>query len=287
VEYQGTQYPAYGLGSAPLYRYRLSAGRWFDSAEASSARPVVVLGPAIARSTQARVGQMLDLTTATGPTRVRVVGIDTGQIDNGDVLYLPLSFLQQSTGMGDSSNMLWFTTTGSGHAAIDRISDSVQARLAGAGFPVQTQELYVQAVQNQSQNDAILTIIEILGLLVVAITLMGLVSALTMGVFERTREIGVLRCLGARARHVRRLFRAEAMALVVIGWVFGVLLGWVLMILLLVFIQHDLGVQTPAVYPIASLPIALVVLLAVTAIVIRAPIRRATRIRSGAALRYQ
>jgi putative ABC transport system permease protein len=287
VEYQGTQYPAYGVGTVPLYRYRLSAGRWFDRSETSSARPVVVLGPAIARTIGARLGQTLDLTTAAGPTRVRVVGIDTGQIDNGSVLYFPLSFLQRSSGMGDSSNLVWFTTTGSSHTAIDRISDSVQARLAGAGFPVQVQELYVEAVQNRSQNDAILTIIEILGLLVVAITLMGLVSALTMGVFERTREIGILRCLGARARHVRRVFRAEAMALAVIGWAIGILLGWVLMVLLLVFIQHDLGAQIPAVYPISSLPIALVILLAVTVVVIRAPLRRATRIRSGSALRYQ
>jgi hypothetical protein len=50
---------------------------------------------------------------------------------------------------------------------------------------------------------------------------------------------------------------------------------------------HDLGAQTPAVYPVASLPIALVVLLAITVVVIRAPLRRATRIRSGSALRYQ
>ncbi len=67
VEYQGTQYPAYGVGSVPLYRYRLSAGRWFDSTETSSARPVVVLGPAIARTIGARVGQTLDLTTANRP----------------------------------------------------------------------------------------------------------------------------------------------------------------------------------------------------------------------------
>jgi hypothetical protein len=46
------------------------------------------------------------------------------------------------------------------------------------------------------------------------------------------------------------------------------------MALLLVSIEHDLGVQTPVVYPIASPAIALVVLLAVTAIVIRVPLRR-------------
>jgi putative ABC transport system permease protein len=48
--------------------------------------------------------------------------------------------------------------------------------------------------------------VEILGLVVVAITLMGLVSALGMGVIERAREVGILRCVGARARQIRRVF---------------------------------------------------------------------------------
>jgi putative ABC transport system permease protein len=287
VSYQGVQYPAFGLGQDPLYRYHLSAGRWFSTTETSAAQPVVVLGPAIARTIHASVGQTLDLTTAGGPTRVQVIGIDTGQTHNGSIMYFPLSFLQRSAGMGDSSNLLWITTSESSHAAIDRVSNTVQARLAGAGFPEQSQELYVEAAQNQSQNDALITVIEVLGLLVVAITLMGLVSALTMGVFERTREIGVLRCLGARSGQVRRVFSSEAVALVAIGWAIGVLLGWVMLVALLVFIRRDLGVQVPPVYPVASLPIALVAILTITVVVIRAPLRRATRIRPGAALHYQ
>ena len=50
-----------------------------------------------------------------------------------------------------------------------------------------------------------------LGLLIVAISMVGLVNAITMGVLERTREIGMLRCIGARARDVRRIFATEGL----------------------------------------------------------------------------
>ncbi len=83
VQYNGQTYVAWGLGAHPLYSYRLSAGRWFTTADtAADARTAitpVVLGPAVARTAGASVGQTLTLTIAAGPTRVRVIGIDTGQ----------------------------------------------------------------------------------------------------------------------------------------------------------------------------------------------------------------
>ena len=87
VQYHGQTYVAWGLGTHPLYSYRLSGGHWFTAADtAAGARPAVppvVLGPAAARTTGARVGQILTLTMAAGPTRVRVIGIDTGQTQRG------------------------------------------------------------------------------------------------------------------------------------------------------------------------------------------------------------
>jgi putative ABC transport system permease protein len=287
VQYHGQTYYAYGLGSRTLYQYRLGAGRWFAAAGASAATPPVVLGPAVARAAHASVGQTLTLDTAAGPTRVSVIGIDTGQVNDGDNVFFPLAALQRLTGMGDSSNALWLTTAGASHTAINRAAAAVATRLAAAGYPVSTQEAYVQVADSRAQNETLLRIIEVLGLLVLAITLMGLVSALTMGVIERTREVGILRCLGARASHVRRVFSAEGVMLAVTGWALGIPLGWLLSRALLSFIRHDISVSLPAAFPAVSLPVALVAVVAVTLIVIRPPLRRATRIQPGTALRYQ
>jgi putative ABC transport system permease protein len=129
--------------------------------------------------------------------------------------------------------------------------------------------------------------VEILGLVVVAIMLMGLVSALSMGVIERTREIGILRCVGARARHIRRVFSVEAVALAAVGWAFGVLLGWLIYEALLALLLHNAALSLPQEFPPVIPLITLAGVLVLTLIVIRAPLRRATRIQPGTALRYQ
>src|SRR5581483_11368102 len=110
------------------------------------------------------------------------------------------------------------------------------------GYAVSTTKIYVTEAQITAADRSILTIVEVLGLLVVAIMLMGLVSALSMGVMERTREVGILRCVGARARHIRRVFSAEALVLAFLGWVFGVLLGWLVYEGLLALLARTAGI---------------------------------------------
>ena len=291
VQYNGQDYVAWGLGTRPFYDYRLNAGHWFSTADtaadARTAIPPVVLGPAVARITGARVGQTLTLTMAAGPTGVRVIGIDTGQLNSGDTIYFPLPVLERLDGDPGTANSIWLATASSDHAAIDRTTTATAARLAAAGYPVSTTEIYVTEAQITAADTSILTIVEILGLVVVAIMLMGLVSGLSTGVIERTREVGILRCLGARARQIRRVFSAEAVALAVVGWAFGVLVGWLLYEGLLTLLLHNADISLPQEFPLAIPLITLAGVLVLTLLVIRGPLRRATRIQPGTALRYQ
>src|SRR5450755_2432715 len=77
------------------------------------------------------------------------------------------------------------------------------------------------------------------------VRLMGLASALSMGFIERTREVGILCCVGGRARCSRRLFSAEAVVLATAGWAFGVLLGWLIYQGLLALLLHNADVTLP------------------------------------------
>ena len=253
MQYNGQTYVAWGLGAHPLYSYRLSAGHWFTTADtaadARTAIPPVVLGPALARAARTSVGQILTLSVAAGPTRVRVIGIDTVPTNNGDTVYFPLPVLERLDGGPGTANSIWLTTASTAHAAIDRATTAAANRLAAAGYPVSTTEIYVTEAQITAADTAILTIVDILGLVVVAIMLMGLVSTLSMGVIERTREVGILRCVGARARQIRRVFSAEAVVLAVAGWAFGVLLGWLIYQGLLTLLLHDASISLPQEFP--------------------------------------
>jgi putative ABC transport system permease protein len=291
VKFHGQVYPAWGLSSHPFYAYRLSAGHWFTAADtaadADTAIPPVVLGPAVARAAHARVGQTLTLDTAAGTTRVRVIGIDTGANNNGGTVYFPLAALKRLDGTAGEANSLWLTTASSGHAAIDRAAAAVASRLTAAGLRVSTADIYVLQADFTATATVVLTIVQVLGLLVVAITLMGLVSALSMAVIERTREIGILRCLGARARYIRRVFSAEAVVLAAAGWVVAVPLGWLIYQGLLALILHNADLSLPQEFPPVIPLTTLAGILVLTLLVIRGPLHHAARIQPGPALRYQ
>jgi ABC-type antimicrobial peptide transport system permease subunit len=108
-----------------------------------------------------------------------------------------------------------------------------------------------------------------------------------MAVIERTREIGILRCVGAGARHIRRVFSAEAVVLAAAGWVVAVPLGWLIYQGLLALILHNADLSLPQEFPPVIPLITLAGVVVLTLIVIRGPLHRATRIQPGAALRYQ
>jgi putative ABC transport system permease protein len=289
----GTQdYTAYGLVSHPLYNYHLSAGHWFTAAQtaasaANVAVPPVVLGPVVETSFRARVGQTLTLTLPQGSTRVRVIGIDTVDIASGSVIYFPLPVLERLVGNPGTANTIWVSTFSSADSAIARTENSVAHRLGSAGFPSSTLALYTIKQQTIATENSFLAILEVLGTLIVVIMLIGLASALSTGVMERTREIGILRCVGARARHVRRVFSAEAVTLAFVGWVVGIGVGWLIYEGLIALVVHVASISLPQRFP-ATIPlVTLPAVVLLTLLVIRGPLRRAARIQPGAALRYQ
>jgi ABC-type antimicrobial peptide transport system permease subunit len=128
--------------------------------------------------------------------------------------------------------------------------------------------------------------VTVLGFLIVAIGMVGLVGAMMMSVIERTREVGILRCLGARARDVRRIFAVEGLAVALLGWAMGIPLGYALDRLLVRAIREILNVEVVFAYPPENLPLALAVTVALALLVMLPPLRRAVRLRPGDALRY-
>jgi putative ABC transport system permease protein len=114
----------------------------------------------------------------------------------------------------------------------------------------------------------------------------GLANALTMSVLERTREIGILRSIGARARDIRRIFAAETIVLATLGWLIGIPVGALLNVFLTWMTQKIVRVEVPFTFPAWNVVLALVGTLVLALLITLVPIRRAVHFRPGDALRY-
>jgi len=134
-------------------------------------------------------------------------------------------------------------------------------------------ELKAQAA---SQINQLLGIVTALLAMAILIALLGIVNTLALSIFERTRELGLLRAVGMGRRQVRSMIRCEAVIISVfgalLGLVVGVFFGWALVAAL-----HSRGVSTLTV-PGGQLLVfvALAALAGVVAAVL--PARRAARL---------
>ena len=202
------------------------------------------------------------------------------------MLYLPLTTLRSALGQPTGVSTYWIKTTSSDEGLIDRTTTLLDDRLTALGYDVATEISYVMERDEIEANSMITTTIGVLGFVIVAMSMVGLANAITMSILERTREIGILRCLGARARDVRRIFATEGITLAIVGWLVGIPLGYGLTRLLIRLVWEVVGVRLPFVFPFANVWIALVGTLALALLVLLLPLRRAVRLRPGDALRY-
>jgi putative ABC transport system permease protein len=77
-----------------------------------------------------------------------------------------------------------------------------------------------------TMSTALQILLGLIGTLTLAIGGIGLANIMLVSVTQRTRDIGVLKSLGATRASIRFQFLAEAMAIVTFGGLIGVAIGW-------------------------------------------------------------
>jgi putative ABC transport system permease protein len=164
-------------------------------------------------------------------------------------------------------------------------TDENQAALDAAleSFPnakAQTRETFID---NQiSGLSSILNILYVLLALSIVVSLFGIVNTLVLTVFERTREIGMLRAIGMTRRQIRRMIRHESVITALIGAAIGIVLGMVLAALLIYRVDF-------LVFSFPTLQVIIFVLAAIVVGIVAAvfPARRAAKLDPLRAIAYE
>ena len=165
------------------------------------------------------------------------------------------------------------------------VSDANLVALDAAlkAFPNAKAQTRDQFIDNQiSGLSSVLNVLYVLLALSVLVSLFGIVNTLILTVFERTREIGMLRAIGMTRRQVRRMIRYESVITALIGAVIGIALGLILAVLLIAkldFVDFAFPLGQLVVFGVAA------VLVGVLAAIF--PARRAAKLNPLEALHYE
>jgi len=213
----------------------------------------------------------------TGPATLRVGGIYQANSLIGSYLVSSAFFLSHYTARPPGALLL--RTNGS--SAVD---NAVTKALAP--FPnvqVQTRAQFEQA--QVSAVNQVLGLVYALLALAVLIALIGIVNTLMLSVFERTREIGLLRAVGMRRRQVRTMIRSEAVILAIFGAIVAIIIGTGMGIALVSSLKNQ-GI-TDTVVPYSSLVIFLILAALLGLVAASWPARRAAKLDVLAAIAAQ
>ncbi len=181
------------------------------------------------------VGSTVDVTFQNGATQTLTVAGIFGNATFGNWLIS----LDTLAGVSDAPARDLFI--------IAKLADGVDPAVGDAAIAA-AMEPYPQAnVQNnaefldsqEAQINQLLFIITALLAFAIVIAILGISITLALGVFERTREIGLLRAVGMNKRQTRRSVRWEAVIVSMFGAIIGIVVGTFLGVVLSVAVPND------------------------------------------------
>src|SRR4051794_1441792 len=262
--------------------YRFDWAKGSDAPLAALGGDGAILDAKYATAHHLTVGSRLKLQTASGRTRAYVVRA-THRPPQIDSLFTGIVISRASFDrvFPRPADLFTFASVSGG------ASPAATARLGRvlAAFPdarLQTKPAWVK--ERADTINVLLGLFYVLLALSVVISLFGMVNTLVLSVFERTRELGMLRAVGMTRLQMRRMIRHESIITASIGAALGLPLGLFLAALVTQALSSDgVGLHVPL------LPLAVFAAIAVLAGTLAAvvPARRAARLNVLAALHYE
>ena len=264
-----------------------SPSRWLTQEDQENNARVLLIGEALAELEDLDIGDNVTLMTATGKFEFAIIGLQSSLMDEGQAVLAPLSTLQDILRINDTVSGFLIHTESSNHNEIDKVSTKIEETLLDRGFVVNNQIHYVLEELEKAQYQGVMDLFFIVSLLVIFITMIGLMSTLTMNVIDRTKEIGMMRCIGSKSTNIWTMFCIEGLFLSLIGWVIGIPVGYLISYILTEMVADAMKLQIILHFPFQYIAYSFLIALIGTIVIIQAPLLRATRLKPGDALRYQ
>lgn len=245
-------------------------GRWFSQSESDANANVCLIGSSVVDSYfpyGSPIGEELDI----GGNPFRVIGVlekkeqlfggGGGNNDQSNVIYMPMGAALKLKPNADDLFILAVANEGQLEKAKDDVQDLLRVRRQVVygkpnNFSMETAASLIDQFQSITAGVAIaMVVISSIGLMIGGI---GVMNIMLVSVTERTREIGIRKALGARHSDILLQFLIEAATLTGFGGLLGLFLGWLLTLLVKIFLPSYVPWWAPPAGFFASVGIGII-----------------------------
>jgi len=206
-----------------FFKPLIVAGRWIAPGEGR----VVVLSRDTAKKNKIQVGDMVTLDLgAMGRDNWQVVGLyEPVFVGNFviDTIYAPQEALYMATKKYNQGTVLLIRTTSKDGEFTDKVTRELKELYEKNNMKVlDSQTQAALRATNEWQFSTVTWMLLALSVIVAIVGAIALMGALSIGVIERTKEIGVLRAVGARSHTIIGIFVMEGVLQGMLSWLISI-----------------------------------------------------------------
>jgi putative ABC transport system permease protein len=265
----------------------ITAGRWLTTGDENA---IVIGNHLLNIFPNLKVGDWLTIKVDEKETKWHIVGVYsiTGNV-SPPLLYVNYEYLSQLVGAPGQVYSLRVLTEQHDAISQRRISDQLQALYESHGIGVGSVQLGAEFIRDQkAQTDILVYFMLGMAAMIAVVGGLGLMGTMSINVLERTREIGVMRAVGASNGDIQGIVIVEGLVVGLISWAISILFSIPITGILCFGVgMAILTAPMPAVYGVTGIIAWLIFTLVLATIASGLPARRASRLTVRDTLAYE
>ena len=264
----------------------LVSGRWLQS---DDVRCLAVSESVLKHYPDLQPGQAIKVKVNGQEEDWKVVGIFKFMDREGVFAYAPFGYISELNNLANRAYSFRVITESHDRASQEVMAERLDTYFRDAGFDLRQSEAGHASLDSATESlDILVTFLLIMAVLTAVVGSMGLTGTMGMNVLERTREIGIMRAIGADDRAVMRTVIAEGVVIGVISFALAIVLSIPFTYMLSTIVSLAVF-QTPieVVFTYMGYAIWLALVLALSAVASILPARNAARLTIREVLAYE
>lgn len=265
----------------------ITAGRWLETGDENA---IVIGNHLLNIFPDLKVGDWLTIEANGRKSDWQIVGVYsiTGNV-SPPLLYVNYEYLSVLVGEPEMAYSLRIITSEHDSATQKRINDQIQAAFKERGVQIRSTQLGADFIRDQkAQTDILVYFMLVMASLIAVVGGLGLMGTMSINVLERTREIGVMRAIGASNGDIQAIVITEGMVIGIVSWAVSILIAIPITSVLCYGVgMAILTAPMPAVYGVSGVTAWLIFTIVLGVLASALPARRASRLTVRDTLAYE